>query len=261
MRDVVIIGTGQTPVGEHWTRSLRHLAHDAIMPAMADAGVEAAGALYVGNMLSGQLIEQEHLGALIADFVGLRGIEAMKIEAACASGAAALRAGYMAVASGLQDVVLVCGVEKMTDTPGADTTTALATAADQEYEISEGVSFVALNALLMRRYMHEHKLTKEVFAPYTINAHRNGSNNPNAMFRSPVSAAAYAKAGHDCRSDQLAGLQPYLRRGGLCGPRTGRRLQEPRPSQDRGIERCHRQPGSARPPRSTHVGCRGHFEP
>ncbi len=195
MRDVVIIGTGQTPVGEHWTRSLRHLAHDAIMPAMLDAGVETVGALYVGNMLSGQLVEQEHLGALIADFVGLRGIEAMKIEAACASGAAALRAGYMAVGSGLHDLVLVCGVEKMTDTPGSDTTTVLATAADQEYEIAEGVSFVALNALLMRRYMHEYKLAKDAFAPFTINAHKNAVNNANAMFRSPVSAAAYAKAG------------------------------------------------------------------
>jgi acetyl-CoA C-acetyltransferase len=174
---------------------LRHLAHDAIMPAMRDAGVDAVGALYVGNMLSGQLVEQEHLGALIADFVGLRGIEAMKIEAACASGAAALRTGFMAVASGLHDLVLVCGVEKMTDTSGSDTTTALATAADQEYEIAEGVSFVALNALLMRRYMHEYKLAKDAFAPFTINAHKNAANNANAMFRSPVSAAAYAGAG------------------------------------------------------------------
>src|SRR5512142_558099 len=118
MRDVVILGIGQTPVGEHWTRSLRHLAHDAIMPAMADAGVERVDALYVGNMLSGQLIGQEHLGALIADFVGLRGIEAFKVEAACGSGAAALRVGMMAVASGMHDVVLACGVEKMTDTIG-----------------------------------------------------------------------------------------------------------------------------------------------
>jgi acetyl-CoA C-acetyltransferase len=85
MRDVVIIGAGQTPVGELWEKSLRHLAHDAIMPALADAGVERPDALYVGNMLSGQLVGQEHLGALIADFVGLRGIEAMKVEAACAS--------------------------------------------------------------------------------------------------------------------------------------------------------------------------------
>ena len=94
MRDVVIIGIGQTPVGEHWEKSLRHLAHDAIMAAMRDAGIETADALYVGNMLSGQLAGQEHLGALIADFIGLRGIEAMKVEAACGSGAAALRVGH-----------------------------------------------------------------------------------------------------------------------------------------------------------------------
>ena len=194
MRDVVIIGIGQTPVGEHWEKSLRHLAHDAIMAAMRDAGIETADALYVGNMLSGQLAGQEHLGALIADFIGLRGIEAMKVEAACASGAAALRVGLMAVASGMQDVVLVCGVEKMTDALSDEVTSGLATAADQEYEVSQGISFVGLNALLMRRYMHEYGVTKDQFAPFTVNAHRNGVNNPYAMFRSPVSESAYARA-------------------------------------------------------------------
>ena len=195
MRDVVIIGIGQTPVGEHWEKSLRHLAHDAIMAAMQDAGIETADALYVGNMLSGQLAGQEHLGALIADFIGLRGIEAMKVEAACGSGAAALRVGLMAVASGMQDVVLVCGVEKMTDALSDEVTSGLATAADQEYEVSQGISFVGLNALLMRRYMYEYGVTKEQFAPFTVNAHRNGVNNPFAMFRSPVSESAYARAG------------------------------------------------------------------
>jgi acetyl-CoA C-acetyltransferase len=194
MRDVVIIGIGQTPVGEHWEKSLRHLAHDAIMAAMRDAGIETADALYVGNMLSGQLAGQEHLGALIADFIGLRGIEAMKVEAACGSGAAALRVGLMAVASGMQDVVLVCGVEKMTDAVSDEVTSGLATAADQEYEVSQGISFVGLNALLMRRYMHEYGITKDQFAPFTVNAHRNGVNNPYAMFRSPVSESAYARA-------------------------------------------------------------------
>jgi acetyl-CoA C-acetyltransferase len=110
------------------------------------------------------------LGALIADFVGLRGIEAMKVEAACSSGAAAFRVALMSVASGMHDVVLACGVEKMTDTAGGETTAALATAADQEYEVAEGVTFVGLNALLMRRYMHEFKLSHEAFAPFTINA-------------------------------------------------------------------------------------------
>ena len=178
MRDVVIIGIGQTPVGEHWDRSLRHIGHDAIMAAMRDAGIQTADALYVGNMLSGQLAGQEHLGALLADFVGLRGIEAMKIEAACGSGGAAVHAGVMAVASGMADVVLACGVEKMTDTGGAQTTSALATAADQEYEVSQGISFVGLNALLMRRYMHEYNVPNKTFAGFSINAHRNGANNP-----------------------------------------------------------------------------------
>jgi acetyl-CoA C-acetyltransferase len=195
MRDVVIIGIGQTPVGEHWDKSLRHLAHDAIMAALLDADLGAADALYVGNMLSGELAGQEHLGALIADFVGLRGIEAMKIEAACGSGAAAVRVGVMAVASGLHDVVLACGVEKMTDTSGAITTAGLAMAADQEYEVSQGISFVGINALLMRRYMHDYGISKDAFAAFTINAHRNGANNPYAMFRNPVSEATYAKAG------------------------------------------------------------------
>lgn len=195
MRDVAIIGIGQTPVEEHWGKSLRHLAHDAIMPAMADAGIETADALYVGNMLSGELGGQEHLGALIADFVGLRGIEAMKVEAACGSGAAALRVGMMAVASGMHDVVLVCGVEKMTDAVSHEVTSALATAADQEYEVSQGISFVGLNALLMRRYMHQFNIKHEQFAGFAINAHRNGVNNPHAMFRSPISEAAYLRAG------------------------------------------------------------------
>jgi len=195
MRDVAIIGIGQTPVGEHWDKSLRHLAHDAIMAAMRDAGVATADALYVGNMLSGELNGQEHLGALIADFIGLRGIEAMKVEAACGSGAAALRVGIMAVASGLSDVVLVCGVEKMTDAPGHITTSALALAADQEYEVSQGISFVGLNALLMRRYMHEYGVSKEAFAGFTVNAHRNAMTNPNAMFHTPVTETAYARAG------------------------------------------------------------------
>jgi len=115
MRDVSIIGIGQTPVGEHWHKSLRQLAGEAVLAALQDAGLKQVDALYVGNMLSGEIAAQEHLGALIADFVGLRGIEAYKVEAACCSGAAALRIGYIAVAGGLQDIVLVCGVEKMTD--------------------------------------------------------------------------------------------------------------------------------------------------
>jgi acetyl-CoA C-acetyltransferase len=194
MRDVAIIGTGQTEVGEHWGVSLRHLALEAVQSAMADAGVMNGDALYVGNMLSGELEGQEHLGALVADFAGLRGIEAFKIEAACGSGAAALRMGYVAVAGGLADIVIVVGVEKMTDTLGPDTTAALAMAADADHEAAHGASFVTINALLMRRYMHDYGYGHHAFAPFAVNAHRNAVNNPYAMFRFPVSAEKFANA-------------------------------------------------------------------
>ena len=194
MRDVTIIGIGQTKVGEHWDIGLRHLALEPLQAAMADAGVDRVDALYVGNMLSGELAGQEHLGALVADFAGLRGIEAVKVEAACGSGAAALRIGYVAVAGGLADVVLVVGVEKMTDTLGPGATTALAMAADADYEAAQGLSFVAINALLMRRYMYEYGYSKDDFAPFAINAHANGMNNPYAMFHISVSEASYARA-------------------------------------------------------------------
>lgn len=194
MRDVSIIGIGQTPVAEHWGKSLRHLAADAVLAAMRDAGVERADALYVGNMLSGEIAGQEHLGALIADFVGLRGIEAFKVEAACASGAAALRTGYVAVAGGMADLVIVVGVEKMTDESGEVVTSGLALAADGDYEVTHGVSFVAVNAMLMRRYMHAYGIEHPAFANFAIVAHQNGVGNPNARFRSPLTQARYDSA-------------------------------------------------------------------
>jgi acetyl-CoA C-acetyltransferase len=194
MRDVSIIGIGQTKVAEHWDRSLRHLAGDSVLAAMKDAGIEVADALYVGNMLSGLLTGQEHLGALIADFVGLRGIEALKVEAACGSGAAALRMGYAAVAGGLHDMVIVCGVEKMTDTANAETTTGLAMAADADYEAIHGLTFVSINALLMRRYMYEYGVPHEDFGHFTVNAHENAVGNPNALYRNRVRAEQFARA-------------------------------------------------------------------
>ncbi len=208
MRDVAIIGVGQTQVGEHWGISLRHLALGAIQSAMTDAGVMNADALYVGNMLSGELEGQEHLGALVADFCGLRGIEAFKIEAACGSGAAALRMGYIAVAGGLANTVIVAGVEKMTDTVSPDTTAALAMAADADHEAAHGASFVTINALLMRRYMYEYGYDHQAFAPFAVNAHENAINNPNAMFRFPVTAEKFARARMICDPINLLDSSP-----------------------------------------------------
>ena len=195
MRNVSIIGIGQTPVGEHWDKSLRHLAYDALSAAMQDANVAKVDAVYVGNMLSGEISGQAHLGALVTDFAGLRGVEAVKVEAACASAAAAFRVGLMGVASGYQDIVAVVGVEKMTDDVGSKLTSGLASAADADYETIHGVTFPSLNALVMRRYMHEYNISKEDFANFSINAHANGANNANAMFQRPITKETFMRAG------------------------------------------------------------------
>lgn len=194
MRDVAILGIGQTEIGEHWDKSLRLIAGEAVLAALADAGRERVDGLFVGNMLSGPLNRQENLGALITDWVGLRGVEAVKIEAACGSGGAALRAGLLAVGSGAMDSAVVVGVEKMTDTVSAATTAALATAADADWEGAQGVSFVALNALVMRRYMHAYGWRHADFAPFSINAHANAVHNPCARLRAAISPDDYARA-------------------------------------------------------------------
>lgn len=194
MRDVSIIGVGQTPVREHWELSLRQLAVQAVLAAMQDAHVAEIDALYVGNMLSGELTRQEHLGALIADQLGLTGIAAMKVEAACGAGGSAIHAAHLAVASGQYRRVAVVGVEKMTDLWNGSVTAGLAMAADGEYEAANGISFVGLNAMMMRRYMYEYDLVEEDFAPFALNAHANAVHNPNAMFRKAVTLDQFTKA-------------------------------------------------------------------
>lgn len=194
MREVAILGIGQVPAGEHWDQSLREMAGEAIFAAMQDAGLETAEGLFVGNMMSGSANHQQHLGAYIADWIGLRGASALKIEAACGSGSAAFRTALMAVASGAMDTAIAVGVEKMTDSPGAEITAQLATAADADWELDMGLSFVALNALIMQRYMHEYGWKHEHFAPFSINAHANAVHNPFARFHEPLTEAGYKKA-------------------------------------------------------------------
>ena len=208
MREVAIIGIGQTPVEEQWDKSLREIAGDAVMAAMNDARRDRADGIFVGNMMSGILSHQENLGTLIADWVGLRGAEAFKIEAACGSGAGAVHMGVMAVASGYMDCVIAMGVEKMSEKPMPETTAALATAADADYEADEGVSFVGLNALIMQRYLYEYGWKHADFAPFSINAHANAVHNPNARLREPITQAEYAKARMICDPINLLDASP-----------------------------------------------------
>jgi len=193
MRDVYIIGTGQVPVTKQGTVRGRHLAARAIESAIGEARLEAPEitALIVGNMMSGMLAQQQQLGALFADVAGLRGVEAATVEAACGSGAAAARWGYMCVAGGFHEVAVVCGMERMTHAPKEVTTASLATAADWELEGCAGESFLSLNAALMSRYMERWGVEARDFGHFSVNAHRNAMGNPHAFLRKAVDMEAY----------------------------------------------------------------------
>ena len=194
MTDVVIAGIGQTEVGEHWDIGLRELAYTAMHDAVQEAAGLKPESLFVGNMLAPNLSNQAHLGVLLADYGGLLGIEAVTVEAAGASGGAALRQGYLAVASGMVDVALVVGVEKFTDKVGPGVDAALATTGDSDFEAVQGMTPAAQAALLMKRYMHEHQVPAHGFAGFALTAHANGVANPCAMFRKAIKPETYAKA-------------------------------------------------------------------
>ncbi len=194
MSDVVIAGIGQTDVGEHYSISLRDLALMALQAAIHDSSGLRPDILFIGNMLAPTASHQAHLGALISDYGGLQGIEASTIEAGGASGAAALRMGYLAIKSGEARVALVLGVEKVTDQLGPSAEAAQALAEDSDYEAVQGVTPNAQAALLMRRYMHTYHVPHDAFAGFPIVAHANAVTNPHAMYRSPLTIDAYQNA-------------------------------------------------------------------
>ena len=192
MPDVAIIGTGMIPVGEHWNKSLRELAAEAVHAALDDARVYQPDALYVGNAFGSVFTSQSHLGALIADFAGLRGIEAFSIDAADASGGAALRTAVLAICSGLVETVVVVGAEKSSDAIAEARIEARSVALDADFESVHGATLPALAALLMRRYMHEYGLGLRAFEGFSINAHANGQRNPYAMYRNTMREGTFA---------------------------------------------------------------------
>lgn len=182
MRDVAVIGVGMTKMGELWETSLRDLFVEAALAAMDDAGVDTLSSMYVGTMSSGIFVGQEHIASLLADYLGQGSIPSARVESACASGGLALRLGFIEVASGVSDVVLVGGVEKMTDSSGPEATYALGTAADQEYEGYHGITFPGLYALMARAHMEKYGTTREQLAMVAVKNHRHGAKNPLAQF-------------------------------------------------------------------------------
>jgi len=187
MRDVAIVGIGLSRWGEIWGSSLRSLWVDAALAALADAGVDRVHTITVGSMSPGLFVGQEHLGALLADEIGMPGVPATRVESACASGGVAFKAAFAEVASGMADVALATGVEKMTDVSGDECTAALATAADAELEVFHGASFPGLYAMMARAHMERYGTTREQLAMVAVKNHRHGSMNPRAQYRQEIS--------------------------------------------------------------------------
>jgi acetyl-CoA C-acetyltransferase len=188
MRDVAVIGVGMNRWGELWEKSYRQIWTEAALEAVADSGTDHLDAMYVGCMSGGLFMAQEHLGALLADQLGMGPIPGTRVESACASGGLAFRQAYLAVASGAHDIVLASGVEKMTDVDGAAATFALSTAADQEYECYQGITFPGLYAMMARDHMHRYGTTRRQLAEVAVKNHLHGSMNPLAQFQGKVTA-------------------------------------------------------------------------
>ena len=210
MRDVAVIGVGLTKFGELWDKSFRQLTAEAGSKAIFDAGIEGKeiDAMYVGSMSSGRFVGQEHVGALVADASGFSHVHipSTRVEGACASGGLAVREGYLSIASGMNDVVVVGGIEKMNDVGGNAATETLATAADQEWEAFFGATFPGLYAMIATKHMHDYGTTKEQLAQVAVKNHANGALNPYAQYQREIkletvlnaTAVAYPLGLFDC---------------------------------------------------------------
>ncbi len=190
MRRVAIVGAGQTPYGDHPTLGIKEMFNAALGDAMqsVDRGVDPREiqAAYVGTLGSGGF-QIGQPGALVAGYAGLPPIPVYHLENACASGGFALLAGVTAILSGLYDLVLVAGMEKMTDLSSAAAKYWLGVSGDTEFERLAGLTFAGLFALTAQRYMLDYGMPRETLSRVAVKNHRNGALNPKAHLRRAIS--------------------------------------------------------------------------
>lgn len=195
MEKVDLVGIGLTKFTRHDNKTSRDLLAEALKEAILsiDKGIDLQKdikALFVGYFTPSLYEHQAHYGPLIAEWFGLTGIPAFRTESACASGSSALATGYFAVASGVYDIVMVCGVEKMTTLDTSGVTDALSIAADNIFELSTGITFPGLFALMAQEYFEKYGGNWEDLQSVTLKNHYNGSLNPKAQFQAEISAIA-----------------------------------------------------------------------
>lgn len=235
MSDVYIIGAGETKYGELWERSLRELAVEAGLRAIENAGVYSRDVqiLYGSNSLAGTINGQENIGSLISDFAGIahNNIPAVRVEASSASGGAALREAYLAIKSGEYDLIMVGGVEKMTDIYGNQLIDMMGSILDREWESFFGATPAALAAIVARKYMKDFNVEKEALSMMSVNDHENASKNPTAQYRNKLTLKQAMEATNvaepltlmDCSpvsdgaSAVLLASEEYLRKNKLEG--------------------------------------------
>ncbi len=189
-RGVAVVGTGMSQFGAFPEKTSRDLFVEAFqdMRASVDRGLDPDDieTIYIGNYSSDLFEGQGHTAPIMADWVGLAPRPATRIEDACASSGVALRQGILAVASGLYDVVLVGGVEKMSNLPTSGVTDALATAGDVSFEIPAGFTFPGFYAAMATAYLHRYGASPDALLRVGIKNHDNGALNPKAQFRARI---------------------------------------------------------------------------
>jgi len=188
MRPVAVAGIGKTAFGAFPDRDLRSLAVEACEKCLKSANASPAqvDAFFLGNFAGPSFVGQNHLAPYISTAIGLEGVPSTRVEAACASSGSALYHAYTGVASGVYDVVLVAGVEKMTSQPTPKVTEILAAAGDCAGEIKAGSTFASLFAMIARRHMHEFGTRREHLAAVAVKNHANGALNPDAQMRKVI---------------------------------------------------------------------------
>lgn len=198
MRDAFVVGAAHTKFGEHWDKSFRDLLTDAGLAAINDAHVhaETIDEVFVGSMSTGKLLGQEHVAPLLLDGAGLADLHvpATRVEAAAASGAVAMRQAVQSIRAGVNDLVVVGGIEKMTDVSESDQAAIASAGIDQEWEHFFGATDTALQALMAKSHMRTHGTTREQLAAVAVKNHRHGVNNELAQFRREITAETVLNA-------------------------------------------------------------------
>ena len=189
-RPVSIVAAGMSRFGAFQDKDSRDLFVEAFQDMMGhmDTGIEIEDieCAYVGNYSSDLFENQGHTAPIIADWLGMTPMPVTRIENACASSGSALREGVMAIASGFYDVVLVGGMEKMTNLSTESVTDALASAADGLYEVPAGLTFPGIYGALAKAHMDRYETNLDHLLKVGIKNHRNGALNPKAQFNESI---------------------------------------------------------------------------